>query len=39
VPSLGPFESKEMTSPIGNATRAVSLPDWQEIRAEVLISQ
>jgi hypothetical protein len=39
VPSLGPFESKEMSSPIGNATRAISLPDWQEIRAEVQISQ
>jgi hypothetical protein len=39
VPSLGPFESKEMSSPIGNPTRAVSLPDWQEIRAEVQISQ
>jgi hypothetical protein len=39
VPSLGPFESKEMSSPIGNAPRSVSLPDWQEIRAEVQISQ
>ena len=39
VPSLGPFESKEMSSPIGNPTRAVSLPDWQDIRAEVQISQ
>jgi hypothetical protein len=39
VPSLGPFESKEMSSPIGNSTRAISLPDWQEIRAEVQISQ
>jgi hypothetical protein len=39
VPSLGPFESKEMSSPIGTTTRAISLPDWQEIRAEVQISQ
>lgn len=39
VPSLGPFESKEMSSPIGNSTRTISLPDWQEIRAEVQISQ
>ncbi len=39
VPTLGPFESKEMSSPIGSSTRAVSLPDWQEIRAEVQISQ
>ena len=39
VPSLGPFESKEMSSPIGNSPRAVSLPDWQDLRAEVQISQ
>ena len=39
VPSLGPFESKEMSSPIGNVTHAVALPDWQDIRAEVQISQ
>jgi hypothetical protein len=39
VPSLGPFESKEMSSPIENAARAVSLPGWQEMRADVQISQ
>jgi hypothetical protein len=39
VPSLGPFESKEMSSPIEKSTHAISLPDWQDIRAEVLISQ
>jgi hypothetical protein len=39
VPSLGPFESKEMSSPIEKATHAISLPDWQEMRAEVQISQ
>jgi hypothetical protein len=39
VPSLGPFESKEMSSPIEKATRAISLPDWQDLRAEVQISQ
>jgi hypothetical protein len=39
VPSLAPFESKEMSSPIEKATRAVSLPDWQDLRADVQISQ
>jgi len=39
VPSLGPFESKEMSSPIGNAARGIFLPDWQEIRAEVQINK
>jgi len=38
VPSLGPFESKEMSSPI-EKSRALSLPDWQDLRAEVQISQ
>jgi hypothetical protein len=39
VPSLGPFESKEMSSPIEKAARAISLPDWQDMRADVQISQ
>ncbi|MGA3190857.1 MAG: hypothetical protein ABSF22_27485, partial [Bryobacteraceae bacterium] len=39
VPSLAPFESKEMSSPIEKTTRAISLPDWQDIRADVQISQ
>jgi hypothetical protein len=39
VPALGPFESKEMSSPIERTARAVSLPDWQELRAEVQISK
>jgi hypothetical protein len=39
VPSLAPYESKEMSSPIEKSTRPVSLPDWQELRAEVQISQ
>jgi hypothetical protein len=38
VPSLAPFESKEMSSPI-EKTRTVSLPDWQDLRADVQISQ
>jgi hypothetical protein len=39
VPSLAPFESKEMSSPIEKATRGVTLPDWQDLRADVQISQ
>jgi hypothetical protein len=36
---LGPFESKEMTSPIEKMARPVALPDWHDLRAEVQIAQ
>jgi len=39
IPSLGPFESKEMSSPIEKSPRAITLPDWQDLRADVQISQ
>jgi hypothetical protein len=39
VPALGPFESKEMSSPIEKSTKAVTLPDWQDLRSDVQISQ
>ncbi len=39
APGLGPFESKEMSSAIEKLTRSVSLPDWQDLRAEVQIAQ
>ena len=39
IPSLGPFEAKEMSSPIEKSVRGVSLPDWQDVRADVQISQ
>jgi hypothetical protein len=39
IPSLGPFEAKEMSSPIEKSPRALSLPDWQDVRADVQISQ
>lgn len=39
VPSLAPYESKEMSSPIEKTARTVSLPDWQDLRADVQISQ
>jgi hypothetical protein len=39
IPSLGPFEAKEMSSPIEKSAQGISLPDWQDVRAEVQISQ
>jgi nicotinate-nucleotide--dimethylbenzimidazole phosphoribosyltransferase len=39
VPLLGPFEAKEMSSPIEKSARGISLPDWQDVRADVQISQ
>lgn len=39
APGLAAFESKEMTSPIEKLTRAVVLPDWQDLRADVQIGQ
>jgi hypothetical protein len=36
---LAPNESKEMVSPIEKVARAVTLPEWQDLRAEVQISQ
>jgi hypothetical protein len=39
IPSLGPYESKEMSSPIEKSPRFLSLPDWQDLRADVQISQ
>ena len=36
---LGPFESKEMTSPIEKVLKPVALPDWHDLRAEVQIAQ
>jgi hypothetical protein len=39
APSLGPFESKEMTSSIEKLTRATTLPEWQDLRPEVQIAQ
>ncbi len=39
APKLGPFESREMSSPIEHVTRPVDLPGWQDVRAEVEIGQ
>lgn len=39
APGLGPFESKEMSSPIEKLTKSVTLPDWQDLRSEVQIAK
>ncbi len=39
APRLGPYESKEMVSSIERFNRQVSLPDWQELRADIQIAQ
>jgi hypothetical protein len=39
APSLGPFESKEMTSSIEKLNRSITLPEWQDLRPEVQIAQ
>jgi len=39
APSLGPFESKEMTSSIEKLSRSITLPEWQDLRPEVQIAQ
>jgi hypothetical protein len=39
APNLGPFESKEMTSTIEKLSRAITLPEWQDLRPEVQIAQ
>ncbi len=38
-PDLGPFESKEMSSPIEKVTRSVTVPDWSDLRAELQVTQ
>ncbi len=39
APGLGPFESKEMSSPIEKISRSVTLPEWQDLKSEVQIAQ
>jgi hypothetical protein len=38
APSLGPFESKELTSTIEKLNRSVTLPEWQDLRSDVQIA-
>ena len=39
APNLGPYEAKEMASAIEGITRPVALPEWQDLRADIEISQ
>ncbi len=38
VPSLGPFQSKEIKTDLDAALRSSSLPDWENLRADVQVS-
>jgi len=38
VPSLGPYESKEMTAPVSTKLKAYELPDWQFVTTQVQIT-
>ncbi len=39
APNLGPFESRELTSMIEKVNRPLTLPDWQDLRADLEIGQ
>jgi hypothetical protein len=39
APELGPFEAREMVSPIERAPRQLTLPEWQSLKADVEIAQ
>ena len=38
VPSLGPYESKEVTAPVTTKLKVYELPDWQNVSTEVQIT-
>jgi hypothetical protein len=38
LPSLGPYESKEMTAKLNTKLRVYELPDWQNVTSEVQIT-
>jgi hypothetical protein len=38
LPSLGPYEAKEMSGPLNTKLRVYELPDWQNLTAEVQIT-
>ncbi len=39
APDMEPYSSREMTSLIEKMSRQVSLPDWQDLRAEVEVAE
>jgi len=38
LPSLGPFESREMAAPVTTKLRVYELPDWQNVTGEVQLT-
>jgi hypothetical protein len=38
LPSLGPYESKELTSILDTKLRVYEMPDWQNLREEIQLS-
>jgi hypothetical protein len=38
LPSLGPYESKDLEAPVETKLRAYELPDWQFLRVEVKLT-
>ena len=38
LPSLGPYESRELAAPLNTSLRVYELPDWQNITAEVQLT-
>ena len=38
LPSLGPYDSKEMTAPVVTRLKVYELPDWQNVSTEVQIT-
>ena len=38
LPTIGPWESKELSAPVNTKLRVYELPDWQNITAEVQLS-
>jgi hypothetical protein len=38
VPTLGPYESKEVTAPVVTKLKVYELPDWQNVSTEVQIT-
>jgi len=38
VPSLGPYESKDLSGPLNTKLRVYELPDWQNLTAEIQIT-
>ena len=38
VPTIGPWESKELSAPVNTRLRVYELPDWQNLTAEVQLA-